>query len=425
MEGSGDRRTILVVDDTPANLRLLTGILESAGYKVKPAPSGKLALQATRSDPPDLVLLDISMPEMDGFEVCRKLKEDGNLSNVPVLFISALTDTEDKITAFKAGGLDYITKPFQAEEVLARVRTHLQIVVYQRMLQEQNETLTQTLGELKATQDHLVQSEKMASLGVLTAGIAHEINNPINFIKSSAHALHQDLEDIMKLLQLSDECNVNCPDDKLRQEIFRIKEEIDYEILVEEITGLVNRITLGVNRTEEIIKSLRTYAREDSEKKVKTDVEELLDTTLVLLKNRYDQNISLTKNYHDLPPIPLQPGRLSQVFSNVISNAIDAVSDSQQNSSPAIAIETGLETVDGVEYVSIRTIDNGCGIKGEHLDKIFDPFFTTKDVGRGTGLGMSISLGIIQDHNGHINITSKANEGTTVLILLPIAEAKQ
>jgi len=223
--------TILVVDGTPANLGLLSSILTKEGYRVRPAPNGRMALRAAHNDPPDLILLDINMPEMDGFEVCRKLKDDVRLTSIPVLFISALTETADKVKAFNTGGLDYITKPFQAEEVLARVDTHLKIRRYQLELNRKSESLQKALDELKAAQDQLVQTEKMASLGVLTAGIAHEINNPINFIKTSAHALSRDMEDIRRLLDAFEVCGRDCPDAAVRDSITGLKADMDYDAL--------------------------------------------------------------------------------------------------------------------------------------------------------------------------------------------------
>lgn len=423
MEALSKKSNILVVDDTPANLGLLSEILTTAGYKVRPAPSGRLALRAARSDPPELILLDINMPEMNGFEVCRTLKDDESLNSIPVLFISALTETEDKIKAFQAGGLDYITKPFQAEEVIARVATHLEIRTYENELREKNQILRQTLKELKATQNQLVQAEKMASLGILTAGIAHEINNPINFIKSSAIALNTDLHDIIKLLKSHETCGDVCPDLAVRERIAKIKEDIDYMVLLPELTSLMEKIQLGVSRTEEIINSLRTYAREDSEKKSPTDLNALIDSTLVLLNNRYYKTVTISRDYGKLPLIPAQPGRLAQVLSNVINNGIDAVADNSQDAPAAIDISTGLEVIDDIDYAAVRVRDNGCGISDNHIARVFDPFFTTKEVGKGTGLGMSISYGIIRDHNGQINISSTVHQGTTVVILLPLTES--
>ena len=156
--------SILIVDDVPANLQLLSDILKEHGYKVRPAPSGALALEAARRVPPDLVLLDINMPDMDGIEVCRRLKQDPNLSEIPVLFISALGDETDKVRAFDSGGQDYVTKPFQVEEVLARVRTHLSLRKAQQEVKAQNDALREVLDQLRQAQDQLIMSEKMAAL---------------------------------------------------------------------------------------------------------------------------------------------------------------------------------------------------------------------------------------------------------------------
>jgi len=411
--------TILVVDDTPANLGLLSSILTKEGYRVRPAPNGRLALRAAHNDPPDLILLDINMPEMDGFEVCRKLKDDVRLTSIPVLFISALTETADKVKAFNTGGLDYITKPFQAEEVLARVDTHLKIRRYQLELNRKSESLQKALDELKAAQDQLVQTEKMASLGVLTAGIAHEINNPINFIKTSAHALSRDMEDIRRLLDAFEVCGRDCPDAAVRDSITGLKADMDYDALTSELPGLVANINLGAERTADIINSLRIYSRPDEKKMSATHLEELVETALVLLQNRYKKKIDIKKTYAELPAVHGHAGRLMQVFNNVIDNAIDAVSGGVQKGDPSIEIITAVETVEGTTYAVIRIKDNGTGIRKEDLEKVFDPFFSTKEVGQGVGLGMSLSHGIIRDHQGHIDITSRVGQGTTVAIFLP------
>lgn len=420
MGHSAKKMSILIVDDTPANLGLLSDMLKVAGYGVRPAPNGRLALQAAQNLPPDLILLDINMPEMNGFEVCRKLKDDDQLKSIPVLFISALTDIEDKVKAFKAGGVDYITKPLHAEEVLARVETHLKIKRYQMELMEKSVVLQKTVDELTAAQSKLVQSEKMASLGVLTAGIAHEINNPINFIKTSALALDRDMEDVRRLLNAYEACIQSCADATAKEQIAAIKSEIDYDMLSHELPGLIDHITMGVERTEEIVNSLRTYARADEGQKTWIGLGELIDTALVLQKNRYKKVVAVKTDYGGLPKVAAQPGRLLQVFNNVIGNAIDAVTGDVQNAAPLIEIRTRIEEHHGVKFAVMQVMDNGPGIHDDIIDKVFDPFFTTKKIGKGVGLGMSISYGIVRDHNGHIDIASGDGRGTTVSIFLPI-----
>ena len=206
---NSQKANILIVDDTPANLRLLTGILIEQGYNVRPARNGSQALSVAQAINLDLILLDIMMPEMDGYQVCQKLKAGDKNHNVPVIFISAINDVLDKVKAFAVGGVDYITKPFQVEEVLARVQTHLALRHLQSSLQEKNQdlaqtnqTLTKALQELKETQDQLIQSEKMAALGQLVAGVAHEINNPINFIHGNLPHARDYYDDLLAIIHL-------------------------------------------------------------------------------------------------------------------------------------------------------------------------------------------------------------------------------
>jgi len=218
MNTKTNKGIILIVDDTPANLGVLSDMLTSTGYSVRPAPNGRLALRAAENDPPDLILLDINMPEMNGFEVCRRLKSDDKLKSIPVLFISALTDTRDKIKAFESGGLDYITKPFQEEEVIARVTTHLQNRQLRKELETKNRVLQQEIVQRKSADEKLKRyseqleemvtertsalekaheeirlKERLAVLGHFSGSISHELRNPLGTIGSSAYYLNMKL----------------------------------------------------------------------------------------------------------------------------------------------------------------------------------------------------------------------------------------
>lgn len=412
--------TIMVVDDTPANLKLLEKMLKEQGYRVRSFPRGAMALKSALDDPPDIIFLDVNMPEMNGYEVCQQLMSDPRTRDIPVIFISALTETLDKVKAFHVGGVDYITKPFQFEEVHVRAEVHLKLVHARRAIEEKNTELQQALADLKIAQQHLVQSEKLAALGVLTAGIAHEINNPVNFIKTSALGLSADIHDLQKVLKLYEECRTECRHPTLPDRIDALKEEMEYTTVTTEIEELLDHIQEGVRRTEEIVNSLRTYSRMDTPADEKTDVHALIDASLVVLKPRYKKTISIEKSYNPVPALQVQPGRLIQVFTNILSNAIDAIHGKAAQQQGTITIRTTLQTRESGPYVAIEFCDTGPGIPGAIRDKVFDPFFTTKDVGKGTGLGLSISLGIIQDHNGLIEIANISGTGTTVSVLLPL-----
>jgi len=193
---------ILIVDDVPANLHLLARILSKRGYKTRTAPDGQLALRSIELTPPDLILLDIMMPDMDGYTVCKTLKASPATKDIPIIFISALNEVFDKVKAFEVGGVDFIAKPFHEQEVLARISNQL----VQRQLFQQTQSyaqqLEQTLNELKKTQAQLIQKEKMASLGQLVAGIAHEINNPVSFIYGNIALAADYARDLVRLLKL-------------------------------------------------------------------------------------------------------------------------------------------------------------------------------------------------------------------------------
>jgi len=418
---SRSQPSILIVDDVPANLNLLTTILKQHDYKVRPAPSGVLALEAARHAPPDLILLDIHMPMMDGFEVCRRLKGDEALKEIPVVFISALTETSDKIRAFDAGGVDYITKPFQVEEVLARVRTHLELRRTRRELKRKNKRLKKALGELQNTQVRLIQSEKMAALGVLSAGVAHEINNPVNFIKTSTLSLQRDVGDLLKMADLGisscrDSAQPEC------KEILELQEELEYQTIITEIPELFRAILEGIRRTEEIVRSLRTFARRDEMMSKAVDLREIIDSALIMLRNRTKQTAAVVRDYGEIPPIPCCVGKMSQVMINMLTNAIDAIEKKGSPAEHQITVKTEVLERDHRLYAAVHLTDTGIGIPAALIHKVFDPFFTTKEVGKGVGLGLYITSNIIREHKGTIEVSSQPGHGTTFSILLPTCQ---
>ncbi len=279
-----------------------------------------------------------------------------------------------------------------------------------------NHELSTTLTELKQTQSQLVNAEKMASLGQLTAGIAHEINNPINFVVSNVKPLKRDIEDIYELVKKYESINQNEDAGEKIVEINKYKQEIDYSYIKEEIGNLLKGIEDGAVRTADIVKGLRVFSRLDENDLKRNDITEGINATLTLL-NPEIGNIDLIKNYDPIPPIECFPGKLNQVFMNILNNAIYAIKENTHRQEKGKLI---ISTLSDDTFVYIRIKDNGIGMKEEAQKKIFDPFFTTKPVGKGTGLGMSITFSIINDHHGSIDLISEYGVGSEFIIKLPI-----
>lgn len=285
-------------------------------------------------------------------------------------------------------------------------------------LSESNHELNKTLEDLKQTQSQLVESEKMASLGQLTAGIAHEINNPINFVTSNINPLKRDIEMILDALTMIENVSTSdaSPADK-RKQIDDYKEELDFDYLTLEIKHLIKGINEGANRTAEIVKGLRIFSRLDEDDLKKADINEGLESTMVIVNNLLNNKIKVIKEYSDLPGVECYPGKLNQVFLNIISNAIYAV---QKQFGEKTGGEIVITTSHDEENVIIKIKDNGTGMDAQTQKKVFEPFFTTKEVGEGTGLGMSIAYNTIKKHNGKIIINSAPNEGTEFILQIPI-----
>ncbi|MBN1184428.1 MAG: GHKL domain-containing protein [Bacteroidales bacterium] len=282
---------------------------------------------------------------------------------------------------------------------------------YQEELSLQNERLQEAFNRLRGTQDQLLETEKMASIGVLTAGIAHEINNPINFINSAIEGLKSIMENLLPLLKAFDELEPTTCREHLSR-INELKRQIDYKKLMNNIALLMDRISQGIDRTVDIIKGLRTISHLDIEDLKSADIGSIINDALILLENHIPKRVKIIKNFRELPYIKCFPGRLEQVFVNIIGNAIDSIS---KKGTIEISVDSANEN-----DVLVIIKDNGVGIAEDIKSKVFDPFFTTKDVGKGSGLGLAISYSIIKKHSGRIEFDTKPGEGTEFRIYLPL-----
>ncbi|MEM7536501.1 MAG: response regulator [Chloroflexota bacterium] len=364
---------ILVVDDTHANLRLLTTVLSEKGYTVRPAPSGALALAAAKTSPPDLILLDINMPEMDGYEVCQRLKMDEKTSNIPVIFISAMDDIADKMQAFRVGGVDYIAKPFQVEEVLARVRTHLSLQKLQNELQWKNQQLEDLLNE----KDEL--------LGI----VAHDLKNPLTSIQLTINPILQRLDTFSRT----------------------------------ELQNRLSRIRDSVSNMNSIIKHLLDANRIESRKLVvktnPTDVNMIAEQVIKSYQPRaMSKQIELTAQFEPALPFALVDTTLwKQVVDNLVSNAIK-----YSPNNTVVWVRT--YSLEGQVYCEVQ--DQGQGFTQDDMGMLFRKFtkLSAKPTGgeSSTGLGLYIVKRLIDSMNCRIWAESLGkNQGSRFVVELPKA----
>ncbi len=284
-------------------------------------------------------------------------------------------------------------------------------------LENANDTLNVTLTNLKDTQSQLVDAEKMAALGQLTAGIAHEINNPINFVTSNIKPLELDINDLKEIITKYENIDFDKDVKQQVEEIEAFKKQIDIDFVNNEISSLLSGISEGAKRTAEIIRSLRNFSRVDETDMKPIDLNEGLQSTLVLVRNSLPDNLTVIKEYGNLPKVDCLPGKINQVFMNLVTNAIQAIkTKEEQRAEEFLTIRTWYED----QQVKISIKDSGIGMTEEVKHRIFEPFFTTKDIGEGTGLGLSIVFSIIEKHKGHIEVISKPNEGTEFIITLNV-----
>ncbi|QFS50828.1 hybrid sensor histidine kinase/response regulator [Nostoc sphaeroides] len=447
---------ILIVDDNPTNLEVLSDTLIADGFQVAVALDGETALEQLKYYRADLIILDIMMPGINGFETCKRLQANPLTCDIPVIFATALSDVNYKVTGLSLGAVDYITKPFQCEEVLARIQIHLKLHKMDKVLKKQNLLLKQeilqrqaaekllrklnnelerrvhnrtvklseALQKLEQTQVQLVHSEKMSSLGRLVAGIAHEINNPMNFIYANLSYTKEYSQNLLTLLEL---CQKNLT--SLPSEIQHYLKKIDFEYLQEDLPNILTSMEVGAERISQIVLSLRNFSRLDQADKKSVDIHEGIESTLLILEERLKgradhQEIRVIREYGELLWIECYPSHLNQVFMNLLVNAIDALSEQNSQSFLINKIEPATiwirTEISHQDWVTISISDNGAGIPADVQSKIFDPFFTTKPVGKGTGLGLSISYQIIvEKHQGQLICCSETGKRTEFIIKLP------
>lgn len=386
--GPSDRRAVvLLADDEPDMRRYLKSELD-ADYVVIEAVDGLDALEKATQFVPDIILLDMMMPQMDGLDVCRELRKRDTTLNIPIILLTARADEETKFDALEIGANDFLAKPFSSTELQARIKNLIESHHYQRKLSKQNVALTSAIEQIKETEMQLVQSEKLASLGRMSAGIIHEINNPLNYTLTGLFALRN------KGKQLP-------PEQRM------------------EYNDILNDVEEGIKRVRNIVSDLRTFTHPGGGGEM-VEVDDAVEAALRFLSGEWRGKVHIEKNLPAHLAVWGNRNKLVHVLVNLLQNSIDALSDKSFEEPEQRTIWIRAHAKGECNSIVIR--DNGPGIDAQVLDKIFDPFFTTKDVGKGMGLGLSICYRILQGYGGSISAKSERGKYCEFTIELPARE---
>lgn len=417
---------ILVVDDDKLNLRIAKDYLNKyfPEYLVQTCQNPCFVMKILESEVIDIILLDILMPEISGIDVLKEIRKNIKYKDIQILMFTSMTDDESFQSCFELGANDYLQKPIQQTVFKARIKAAanarknlLELHILYEKTKIQNNELKNVNAQLKDMQFSLIQSEKLAAIGELAAGVAHEINNPIAYVESNLETIANYLfkiRDFIKYMYNSIEPS-NESLYQLMQESYK-KNKLSF--VMEDIDSLIHDSMDGIQKVTEIVKSLRNFAHTGLENEMNyCSLSEMLDQILLIVRNEAKYVVDIKISNMDIPDVYCNRSQISQVLLNIIINAIQAIKEQNKVDLGNIYIKTYKEQ----EYVCISIKDDGPGISKENLSKIFNPFFTTKQVGQGTGLGLSISHDIIvKKHNGILNVTSSIGEGSEFIIKLPI-----
>jgi len=410
------KSTIMIVDDEPKYIEVLKKILDQFGFDLQVAFNGFQVFDLLKESLPDIILLDVLMPGMDGFEVCRRLKENKKTRGIPIILMTALTETVNKVTGLELGAADYITKPFQKEDVLARVKTHFvmqqlhlqldqarqnlddKVTRRTRELAKSNKQLKKELAEHKRMEKILKQAQKMEAISTLSSGIAHDFNNILSIIigYSEMAAMEKQTENST-------------------------------------IGACLEKINAAAFRARELVQNLLTFCRQTEQKKTHIKISPILKYVLNYFKTSFPSAIEIKKEIQEETGMVLaDPAQIHQLILNLCQNAGQAMIENggtlkvslKQIFLDSKKIFEYPNMVSG-HYVSILIQDKGPGMDQEIVERIFDPYFTTKEPGEGTGLGLAVAHGIAVSHGGTILVESQPGSGSSFEVLLPCRQTER
>ncbi len=419
---------LLIVDDTPQNLQVLGGILREAGYKLSVAQSGVQALEVAQRVLPDLILLDVMMPEMDGFEVCRRLKGEETTGEIPVIFLTAKTEAEDVVRGFELGAVDYVTKPFNPPELLKRVQTHLELALLRRDLEkqvvEQTAQVRREHQERLQAEQELAQIRRLEGLGRLAFGVAHEINTPLQAVASNLQFVEETLPDLQRGLEQYARLHALVRAGQVDQAKLKPIEEAlatcELDYLAGEWPKALAKGRSGVERVGRIVRAMQELVGASDAQKVPTELNQLVERVAAELRVRWESVAELRLDLdQDLPLVPCIPDDFRQVLIHLLNNAVDAVAAAGRGRGRIL-----LYTRSKGGKAILRVGDTGTGIPVEIRDHIFNPFFTTKEVGAGMGVGLALIHEVVVNRlGGEISFESEVGRGTVFSVHLPLSAA--
>jgi signal transduction histidine kinase len=386
---------VLVVDDDAMNLKVLKGFLGIDGYEVRVAESGHEALEQLALGGVDLVVLDVRMPEMDGYEVCRRIRSDPRRTRMPVIFLTAdQADEKRELQGLDAGGDEYLHKPISRRMLAVRVKNLLRLADAER-----EQVLLQQIAH----------SEKLAAIGQVAAGVAHEVNNPLSFVLSNLDSLRIYFEDVKAVIRAWRES----PDAGKAMEA-----KVGLQQVLDDIAPLLDETMHGGRRVRAIVQELKSFSRNDEGPMESVDLAEVARSTLLLTERELSGRATLRKSLERAPIARAPRQKLHQVALNLVVNAMQAVEARPLPPGERHLIE--LKTRTAGEFAELEVSDSGVGIPEGNLRRIFDPFFTTKPVGVGTGLGLSVCALVVERAGGTIDVTSTEGVGTTFTVRIPL-----
>ncbi|NLX99484.1 MAG: hybrid sensor histidine kinase/response regulator [Rhodopirellula sp.] len=397
---------ILVADDSLVMRRLLCACLQKWDYDVVAVEDGAQAWQRFQEGQFPLIITDWLMPAMDGLELIRRIRACELDHYVYIILLTAKSEKEDLVVAMEAGADDFLAKPFDTGELRVRIREGERIITLQRTLAEQNR-------QLRETQAALIQSETLAGLGQLAAGMAHEINTPLAYVTNNLAVLKREVGSLLELLTAyRSEQNTPVPvGTKPAADASRPEEDGELAWIEENLPRLFDSSLDGLGRMRDVVNNLRQFARLDEAELDDVDLNVAVRSTVEIMRRQSDEKqLSLRLRLGELPRILCHPAKMNQLVHHLLLNAIQA-------SEPGGTIE--LRTAADHEQAVLEVEDHGTGIDPAHLPRIFDPFFTTRPVGSGKGLGLAVCYGIVRDHGGTIDVTTRLGEGSTFRVSLP------